>query len=195
MTVLALPAARTPDPRIAPSLRWGVLGTGWIADKFVTALQKHSSQRIAAIGSRSLDSATEFARRCGIERAHGSYEELTSDPDVDVVYIATPHNAHLPHALLALQSGKHTVVEKPLALNAIQGQRIADEARSRGLFCMEAYWTAFCQNSMSCVNFLAPTLWAMSLRWSLTSASGSPPATAFTGRSWRADRCLISGLI
>ena len=79
----------------------------------------------------------------GIERAHGSYEELTSDPDVDVVYIATPHNAHLPHALLALQSGKHTVVEKPLALNAIQGQRIADEARSRGLFCMEAYWTAF----------------------------------------------------
>jgi predicted dehydrogenase len=59
------------------------------------------------------------------------------------VYIATPHNGHLPHALLALQSGKHTLIEKPLALNAIQGQRIADEARSRGLFCMEAYWTAF----------------------------------------------------
>ena len=66
-----------------------------------------------------------------------------SDPGVDVVYIATPHNAHLPHALLALEAGKHTVVEKPLALNAIQGQRIADVARSRGLFCMEAYWTAF----------------------------------------------------
>ena len=139
----ALPRARTPDPRSAPSLRWGVLGTGWIADKFVNALQNHSSQRVTAVGSRNVDSATEFARRFGIERAYGSYEQLVSDPDVDVVYIATPHNAHLPHALLALQAGKHTVVEKPLALNEVQGQRIADEARSRGLFCMEAYWTAF----------------------------------------------------
>ena len=139
----ALPRARTPDPRSAPSLRWGVLGTGWIAGKFVTAIQRHSSQRIVAVGSRSIESATGFARRFGIEQAHGSYEQLASDPGVDVVYIATPHNAHLPHALLALQSGKHTLVEKPLALNAIQGQRIADEAQSRALFCMEAYWTAF----------------------------------------------------
>ena len=139
----ALPRARTPDPRSAPSLRWGILGTGWIADKFVAALHKHSSQRIAAVGSRSIESATGFARRSGIERAYGSYEELVSDPVLDIVYIATPHNMHLPHALLALQSGKHTLVEKPLALNAIQGQRIADEARNRGLFCMEAYWTAF----------------------------------------------------
>ena len=142
----ALPRARTPDPRSAPGLRWGVLGTGWIADKFVTALQQHSSQRIVAVGSRSIESATGFARRFGIDKAHGSYEELVADPDLDVVYVATPHNAHLPHALLALQAGKHTLVEKPLALNAIQGQRIADEARSRGLFCMEAYWTAFLPN-------------------------------------------------
>jgi predicted dehydrogenase len=138
-----LPLARTPEPRRAPSLRWGVLGTGWIADKFVTSIQQYSSQQIAAVGSRSLQSATGFGRRFGIDRAHGSYEELVSDPDVDVVYIATPHNAHLAHALLALEAGKHTVVEKPLALNAAQGQRIADAATSRGLFCMEAYWTAF----------------------------------------------------
>lgn len=140
---VALPLARTADPRSAPGLRWGVLGTGWIADRFVTAIQKHSSQRIAAVGSRSIHSATEFAQRFGIDRAHGSYEELVSDPDLDVVYIASPHNAHLPHALLSLRAGKHTLVEKPLALNAEQGRRIADEARSRGLFCMEAYWTAF----------------------------------------------------
>jgi predicted dehydrogenase len=143
MMPLALPPARTPEPRTAPSLRWGVIGTGWIADKFVTALQKHSSQRIAAVGSRSIDSATGFARKFGIERAHGSYEDLVSDPAVDVVYIATPHNAHFPHALLALQAGKHTLVEKPLALNADQAVRIANLAHSRGLFCMEAYWTAF----------------------------------------------------
>ena len=139
----ALPRARTPDPRSAPSLRWGILGTGWVADKFVSALQLHSSQRVVAVGSRSLESATGFARRLSVEHAHGSYEELVADPGVDVVYVATPHNAHLPHALLALKAGKHTLVEKPLALNAVQGQRIADEARNRGLFCMEAYWTAF----------------------------------------------------
>src|SRR3954451_10071968 len=139
----ALPRARTPDARSAPSLRWGALGTGWIADRFVTALQKHSNQRIVAVGSRSIESASRFARQFGIDKAYGSYEELVTDPDLDVVYVATPHNAHLPHALLALQAGKHALIEKPLALNAIQGQRIADEARSRGLFCMEAYWTAF----------------------------------------------------
>ena len=140
---VALPPARTPDPREAPSLRWGILGTGWIAEKFATAIHKHSSQRIAAVGSRSIDSATEFARRFGIERGYGSYEALVSDANVDVVYIATPHNAHLPNALLTLQAGKHTLVEKPLALNADQGTRIAEVARDRGLFCMEAYWTAF----------------------------------------------------
>jgi predicted dehydrogenase len=140
---LALPPARTPDPRKAPSLRWGVVGTGWIAERFVTALQKHSSQRIVAVGSRSIASATSFARRFGIERAHGSYEALVSDQDLDIVYIATPHTAHLPNALLALGAGKHTLVEKPLALNADQGQQIADVARSHRLFCMEAYWTAF----------------------------------------------------
>jgi predicted dehydrogenase len=139
----ALPRARTPDPRSAPGLRWGVLGTGWIADKFVSSLQAHSSQHIAAVGSRSIESAAGFAGRFGIDTAYGSYEELVADPGVDVVYVATPHNAHLPHALLALQAGKHTLVEKPLALNVLQGQRIADEARSHGLFCMEAYWTAF----------------------------------------------------
>jgi len=138
-----LPLARTLDPRSAPSLRWGVLGTGWIADKFVSSIQQHSSQHIAAVGSRSVDSATGFGHRFGIDRAHGSYEELVADPDIDVVYIASPHNTHLDHALLALAAGKHTVVEKPLALNAGQAQRIADVAASRGLFCMEAYWTAF----------------------------------------------------
>ena len=154
----ALPPARTPDPREAPSLRWGVLGTGWIADKFVTALQKHSSQRIAAVGSRNIDSATEFARRFGIERAHGSYEELVSDPDVDVVYIATPHNAHLPHALLALQAGKHTLVEKPLALNADQGR--GSPTRPAAAVCSAWRRTGprSCRSSTSSASFSTPTL-------------------------------------
>jgi predicted dehydrogenase len=134
----SLPLARTLDPRSAPRLRWGVLGTGWIADRFVASIQRHSSQTILAVGSRSVESAAGFAARFGIEHGYGSYEDLVSDPNVDVVYVATPHNAHLPHALLSLRAGKHTLVEKPLALNAAQGQQIAAEAARRGLFCMEA---------------------------------------------------------
>ncbi len=139
----SLPPARTPDPRSAPSLRWGVMGTGWIADKFVTALIQHSSQQVVAVGSRGDSGAAAFAGRFGIGRAYGSYESLVADPEVDVVYVATPHNVHLPCALLALEAGKHTLVEKPLALNAAQGREIAEVAQRRELFCMEAYWTAF----------------------------------------------------
>jgi predicted dehydrogenase len=139
----SLPTARTPDPRSAPSLRWGVMGTGWIAERFVEALQRHSSQQVVAVGSRTGGVASAFAQRFGIPRAHASYESLVDDGDVDVVYIATPHNAHLPCALLAIQAGRHTLIEKPLALNADQGRAIAEAAQARGLFCMEAYWTAF----------------------------------------------------
>ena len=139
----ALPVARTPDPRSAPTLHWGVLGTGWIAERFVASLQAHSSQRVVAVGSRNQATAAGFASRLGLERAYGSYAELVADPDVDVVYVATPHTAHLQDTLLALSAGKHTVVEKPLALDAAQARRIAAAAEAGGLFCMEAYWTAF----------------------------------------------------
>ena len=139
----ALPAALQPDPRTAPTLRWGVLGTGWIAERFVASLQLHSSQRVVAVGSRSAGSAEAFAHRFGIGRAHASYADLVADDEVDVVYVASPHTAHLEHALLAIAAGKHTLVEKPLALNAREAQEIADAAAARGVFCMEAHWTSF----------------------------------------------------
>lgn len=138
-----LPTPRTPDPRTAPSMRWGVMGTGWIAERFVASLQAHSSQQVVAVGSRSHDTAARFAGLTGIPCAYGSYEELVADPSVDVVYIATPLPAHLDGAVLALEAGKHTLVEKPFALNAAQARQIADLARSRHLFCMEAHWTTF----------------------------------------------------
>lgn len=84
-----------------------------------------------------------MAQRLGIERSHSSYDALVRDPDLDIIYVATPHNTHRPCARLALEAGKHTLIEKPLALNGGQGREIADLARRRGLFCMEAYWTAF----------------------------------------------------
>ena len=139
----ALPGARTPDPLTAPSLRWGVIGTGWIADRFVASLRQHSSQQVIAVGSRTLESALSFADRHTLPAAYGSYEELVADGEVDVVYVATPHNAHLPVALLSLGAGRHTLVEKPLGATADEARRIAAAAEAAGVFCMEAMWTAF----------------------------------------------------
>ncbi|MFV0458828.1 MAG: Gfo/Idh/MocA family protein [Actinomycetales bacterium] len=138
-----LPRARTPDPMEAPSLRWGVLGTGWIAEQFCSALRRNTTQRIVAVGSRTQESADRAAATLGAERAHGSYQSLVADDEVDVVYVATPHNFHHPHALLAMRAGKHVLVEKPMALNAALARELADEAAARSVFCMEAFWSFF----------------------------------------------------
>jgi predicted dehydrogenase len=127
----------------APPLRWGVIGPGWIAQRFVAALHRSTAQRVVAVASRDLARAEAFAREFGIETAYGSYEQLLAAAGVDVAYIATPHNAHHPWALLALDAGKHVLVEKPLAINAPQAEEIADLARRSGLFCMEALWSFF----------------------------------------------------
>jgi hypothetical protein len=82
----AMPSPRLPDPMDAPPLRWGVLGTGWIAERFTAALHRSTRQRVVAVGSRSVGSAKEFADRVGVQRAHGSYTDLTADPEVDVVH-------------------------------------------------------------------------------------------------------------
>jgi predicted dehydrogenase len=127
----------------APPLRWGLLGTGWIAERFTDALHRDTRQQVVAVGSRSPASAKEFADEVGIGRAHGSYADLVADADVDIVYVATPHNFHHAHALLALDAGKHVLVEKPIALNAAQAQEVADRATAKGVFCAEALWTFF----------------------------------------------------
>ena len=138
-----LPSPRTPDPMAAPVLRWGVLGSGWIAERFIGSLQRHTSQQVLAVGSRRADRAAAFAGRHGVARPYGSYAELVADADVDVVYVATPHTEHLPCARLALEAGKPALVEKPLGLDAAQATDIAELATARGLFCMEALWTFF----------------------------------------------------
>ncbi|MDO9395060.1 MAG: Gfo/Idh/MocA family oxidoreductase [Herbiconiux sp.] len=140
-----LPAARTPDPRLAPSLRWGVVGTGWIAERFTAALLARTGQRLTAVASRSLPRAEAFARGAGVAgiTAYGSYEQLYAAPDVDVVYVATPHTEHLRCALDAIAHGKHVLVEKPLGLDALQAGAVRDAAAEAGVFCTEALWSAF----------------------------------------------------
>src|ERR1700712_4786319 len=139
----AMPIPRTPDSREAPVLRWGIVGPGWIAERFVGSLQRNTRQQVVAVASRDLGRSTAFAGKFGIERAYGTYEELFADQDVDVVYIATPHNAHYPCALRSLEAGKHTLIEKPLALNAAQATELADLAAAQRVFLMEALWTMF----------------------------------------------------
>ena len=121
---------------------WGILATGGIARAFAQDLALHG-HRIEAVGSRSADSAASFAGGLGIPRSYGSYEELVADPAVDVVYVATPHNFHAANALLALEAGKHVLVEKAFTLNASQARDVVDVAADRGLLVMEAMWTRF----------------------------------------------------
>ncbi|KHK97801.1 hypothetical protein LK09_09930 [Microbacterium mangrovi] len=142
MTV-ALPASRIADPAQAPALRWGVLGPGRIAEAFATSLRAHTRQVLAAVGSRNAARGAVFAERHGIPAVHGAYEDLVADPAVDVVYIATPNPFHARCALLAIEAGKHVVVEKPFAMDADEAQRVAEAAASRGVFAMEAMWPRF----------------------------------------------------
>lgn len=140
---LVLPVSRVPAPRTAPSLGWGVMGPGRIADAFATSLRAHTAQRLVAVGSRSAARGAEFARRHGIAAVHASYEELAADSRVDVVYVATPHPFHAECALVAIAHGKHVVVEKPFAMDADEAERVAEAAARRGVFAMEAMWPRF----------------------------------------------------
>ena len=124
-------------------MRWGILGTGAMALAFGRALQSLPDARLVAVGSRSKESAEGCASRLGGVRAHGSYEALLADPEVDVVYVATVNTTHHDLCLRALDAGKPVLCEKPFALNAAEGRAIVERARHAKLFCMEAMWTRF----------------------------------------------------
>ncbi|WP_405474555.1 Gfo/Idh/MocA family protein [Paenarthrobacter ilicis] len=124
------------------TIRWGILGTGFIAGLQTKDL-KENGFTVQAVGSRSLDSSKAFAGQYGVATAHGSYEDLVADPLIDVVYIATPHPMHHANALLALNAGKHVLVEKSFTMNVREAQEIVDLAGSKGLVALEAMWTRF----------------------------------------------------
>jgi predicted dehydrogenase len=124
-------------------LRWGLIGTGGIAATFAADLELTDSGVVAAVGSRRMDSADRFGDRFGVPNRHASYEELVVDPDVDVVYVATPHPSHHANAQLALRAGKPVLVEKAFTMNAEEARDVVATARAEGLFLMEAMWTRF----------------------------------------------------
>jgi len=124
-------------------LRWGVIGTGGIGTAFATDLALSDSGRITAVGSRHIDTANRFADHFQIPNRHGDYASLVADPEVDVVYVATPAPRHLEDSRLALDAGKPVLVEKPFTMDAAQAQELVAAARAAGLFLMEAMWTRF----------------------------------------------------
>jgi len=120
-------------------LRWGILGTGTIAHAFAHALQAAPSSRLVAVGSRGRESASKFAGEFGSVSALGGYAELLADPEVEAVYIATPHPQHAEWAVAAAQAGKHILCEKPLTLNRATSERVVAAARTAGVLLMEGY--------------------------------------------------------
>jgi predicted dehydrogenase len=124
-------------------IRWGILGTGGIAQVFTEDLQRLPGHEALAVGSRSPETAQHFAQKHGIPRAYGSYAELAADTDLDVVYIATPHSAHFTAAQLCLRAGRPVLVEKPFTTNSSDAAEPITLARQRNLFALEGMWTRF----------------------------------------------------
>ncbi len=125
---------------MAERIGWGILGTGKIAVKFADDLQHAPGAVLTAVGSRSAETAEAFGRRFRIPHRHASYAALVNDPDVEVVYVSTPHSLHAEDARLALEAGKAVLCEKPFTLNARQAADLIALARQRRLFLMEAMW-------------------------------------------------------
>ena len=124
----------------------GIIGAGWIADKMaytIAGLPKEEGITTYGIASRDLGKAQAFARKYSVPVAYGSYRELVEDPNVDLVYIATPHSHHYDHTKLALEGGKAVLCEKAFMANGAEAREILDLAHSRGLFITEAIWTRY----------------------------------------------------
>lgn len=124
-------------------VRWGILGTGNIAKQFARGLSVLPDAELVAVGSRSAATADAFGDAFGVPRRYASYEEFVADPDVDVVYVSTPHPMHAPNTILCLEAGKPVLCEKPFAVNAREATEMVRVARERKLFLMEAMWTRF----------------------------------------------------
>jgi len=125
------------------TIKWGIVGTGTISSTFATALNSMKNTEIAAVASRNQSKAEDFANCFSAKKAYSSYEELAKDPDVDVIYIGTPHTEHRENASVCMKYGKAVLCEKPFTLNYQDSQYLVDIAKEQNVFLMEAMWTKF----------------------------------------------------
>lgn len=128
---------------MSDTFRWGILGTGNIAKKFATGLQALSDGELVAVGSRAQDTADAFGDLFNVSRRHASYEALAEDPDIDAIYISTPHPFHKDNSILCLNAGKPVLCEKPFTINRREAEEVVSVARKKGVFLMEAMWTRY----------------------------------------------------
>lgn len=124
-------------------MNWGIIGLGNIAHLFVQDLLLVKEASIGAVASRNQSKANRFAEKYKVAKAYGNYQALLKDPDIDIIYIATPHNSHEQLSIAALEAGKHVLCEKPLAVNQSQVQQMIAVAQEEGRFLMEAFWAKF----------------------------------------------------
>jgi predicted dehydrogenase len=124
-------------------IRWGILGCGRIARKFAADLVHVQDAKLMALGARQIEDARDFAKEFPAPHVYGSYKELVSDPEVDVIYVATPHAFHHEHTLLCLKHKKAVLCEKAFAMNLQQAQEMVDISRKSRVFLMEALWSKF----------------------------------------------------
>jgi len=123
--------------------KWGILAPGKMSAKFTRGIKTLENAELTAVGSRDIERARRFASEFGFKRFYGSYEELAKDPEVEVIYIASPHSFHKEHTLFCLRNGKNVICEKAFALTAHEVEEMIEEARQQDLFLMEALWPPF----------------------------------------------------
>lgn len=128
---------------MAKKIRWGILGCGKIAAKFASDLALVADAELVAISARNAEKLEAFSRKFATPFAFRSHEELAQFPEVDVIYVATPHGLHCEHVMLCLAHDKAVLCEKAFALNLAQAREMVDLARRRKVFLMEAFWTKF----------------------------------------------------
>lgn len=133
---------------------WGIVAPGHIAQKFSIGLAQNFQAKRYAVASRELQKAKEFAKEFGFAKAYGSYEELFHDPEVDIIYVASPNHMHFEHTIEALQAGKHVLCEKPFALNSHEVTIMSALAHRKNLFLMEALWTRFIPSYLKTVEWI-----------------------------------------
>ncbi len=124
-------------------MKIGILGAGGIAGSMAATVNGMDSAELYAVGSRSLEKSRAFAEKWGCKKAYGSYEELASDPDVDIIYVATPHSHHFEHSKLCLEHGKHVLCEKAFVVNAAQAKELFRIAEENNVVITEAIWTRY----------------------------------------------------
>ncbi|MBN2426566.1 MAG: Gfo/Idh/MocA family oxidoreductase [Calditrichaceae bacterium] len=124
-------------------IKWGIMATGGIAHSFTQDLLLSNDAIVTAVGSRSIENAKKFADKYKIPKYYGTYEELAADPDIDIIYVASPHAFHYHNTMLCLENNKHVLCEKAFAINAVEAEKMIALARKKNLFLMEAMWTRY----------------------------------------------------